>query len=251
MNKHLITALLSMFFLTVWMLVYKKSHDTSRKRKRITLWIGTHLPGNPKRNYYFIVLFLYLVPPILFSFLLTHFVGIKIGDMFSLEPQGGITFVYLIILSFIAGVSLTILVTNLLIHFIPGIDIPSQIGSVMWIEATMDFPRKIVWIFPFMSACCEEIFFRGACLFSFLFIGMPEMMAIILVTALFLANQLYLVETPVQAIVIGTGSFFLSVMGCMLVLLTNSIIPSMLMHAIYAAFFVNNASFADKKGYVQ
>ena len=82
MNKHLITALLSMFFLTVWMLVYKKSHDTSRKRKRITLWIGTHLPGNPKRNYYFIVLFLYLVPPILFSFWLPHFVGIKIGYVF-------------------------------------------------------------------------------------------------------------------------------------------------------------------------
>lgn len=127
---------------------------------------------------------------------------------------------------------------------VPGIDIPNNINKVAWIESTMEFPKNIAWVFPFSSACVEELFFRGACLFAFTGVGINPYIAMLLVTIMFVFNQVYLVDNKVQAIVIGSGSLFLSILGCFVAGITGTVLPSMFAHALYAVFFFrSNDSF--------
>lgn len=243
MSKILIV-FFSLVFMMIWLLIYKRSYDSPRKRKRITLWIGSHFRGDAKRIYYFAVLILYLGLPMLFGWLLLRIANVPYAEMFTVNEALQFSPVYLSVLSFIGGVTLSILATNIMLTIAPKMDIPSNINKVAWIESTMEFPKQIAWIFPFSSACIEELFFRGACFFAFTGVGINPYIAMIIVTIMFVFNQVYLVDNKVQAIVIGVGSMFLSILGCFVAGLTGTVIPSMIAHAIYAVFFIrSNDSF--------
>ena len=239
MSKILIVAF-SLAFMILWLAAYKKSYDNPRTRKKITLWIGSHFSGNAKTIYYYAVLVIYLSLPMLFGWLLLKIANVPYTEMLTINNDLQINFVYLCVITFIGGVTLSILATNIILIIAPGIDIPNNINKVTWIESTMEFPKQIAWIFPFCSACAEELFFRGACFFSFVGVGIDPYIAMLLVTVMFVANQVYLVNNPIQAIVIGSGSLFISVLGCIITGLTGAVIPSMISHAIYAAFFVRS-----------
>ncbi len=232
------TLIIAVAMLTVWMLCYKKSYDNPRHRKRITMWLGKYFPNNPKMVYYFLVFIIYLGLPALFGWLLTKYANVPFADVFTISST--ISPVYLIAVGFIGGVTMSIFATNLMLAISPKMDIPNNINKVTWIQETLVFPKRIVWIFPFLSAAAEEFFFRGACFFSLLAAGMPVIWAIAVVTVLFIANQVYLVDNAVQAAVIGAGSLFISIIGCLIVLITGSVLPSMIVHAVYAGFFVSS-----------
>lgn len=251
MKQSILTVAMAVIMLTVWMLCYKKSYDTPRKRRKATLWIGSHFRGNAKIIYYFLVLIIYLGLPMLFGWLLLSYTGTPYVGMFTLDAELSVNPAYLTALGFFGGVTVTILSTNLMLALLPQLDIPNNINRVAWIEATMEFPKPVVWVFPFMSACVEELFFRGACLFAFVSAGIPPLWAALIVTAMFVANQCYLCDNAVQGVVIGTGSLFISLIGCLMVSMTGSVLPSMAAHAIYAAFFVNSNNSFDTKGYAK
>ena len=236
------TIIIAFVMLAVWMLCYKKSYDNPRLRKRITMWLGTYFPRNPKMVYYFIVFVIYLGLPVLFGWLLTKYAGVPFSNVFLISST--INPIYLIVVGFIGGVTMSIFATNMMLAVNPKMDIPNNINKVTWIEETLVFPKKIVWLFPFLSASAEEFFFRGACFLSMLAVGVPVVWAVAVVTVMFIANQIYLVDNAVQAAVIGAGSLFISIIGCLIVLITGSVLPSMIVHAVYAGFFVSsNVSF--------
>lgn len=108
MSKVLIV-FFSFLFMMTWLIIYKKSYDGPRKRKKITLWISSHFSGDAKKIYYYAVLILYLGLPLFFGWLLLKLANIPCGNMFAVNPDLQISPVYLSITAFVGGVTLSIL----------------------------------------------------------------------------------------------------------------------------------------------
>lgn len=122
---------------------------------------------------------------------------------------------------------------------VPKIDIVGEMASVAWIKGVFQVPRKIAWLLPFLSASFEEVFFRGVLLKSLIASGMNIILAISVVTLAFVLNQVLLTDTITQGVVLGFSSIFISLVGSILFVASGSIIPSMIVHASFAGFYVN------------
>ncbi|HLP60471.1 MAG TPA: hypothetical protein VK186_16645, partial [Candidatus Deferrimicrobium sp.] len=68
-------------------------------------------------------------------------------------------------------------------------------------------------------------------------LAVSPFLAILLVTFLFLVEQWLQLRTAVQRIMIGFGSFAISLIGGILVIYTGSIIPAAVAHMSFVVFY--------------
>src|SRR5262249_25319048 len=92
---------------------------------------------------------------------------------------------------------------------------------------------------PLGAAVFEETFFRGA-VFLILINNFPQTgayFAILVCTLLFVMQQVLQTDTFGQGAILLIGSTSISVVGCIVTLLTGSFLPTLLCHMAYAVFY--------------
>ena len=117
-----------------------------------------------------------------------------------------------------------------------------QDGERFLIELRPGAPelRKIRMLYPTSAALFEELFFRCIIFFVLLkrfdWIPLPVMMMI--VAALFIIEQVVCTQKVKQAVAMAVGALAISFAGCLMIVITNSIIPAIICHEMYVIFYL-------------
>ncbi len=230
----LITATLC---LSVWLYIFRLSYSSFYFKNRIKLTLSS-LFGIPV-TYAFSVFetVIYCTLPLLSTIIIAIVGDIRISDLFGKVHVG-----HMLIITSLATISAMSIMAILLIFVMSAhknIDISTEMSKVRWISGINVFPRKVAWIIPMISACFEEVFFRGAFFNSLIHAGLNIGVTTGIVTLAFVINQCILADTLNQRIILGTSSFAISVVGCIAYLSCGSLIPSLVMHASFAGFYTN------------
>ncbi len=118
----------------------------------------------------------------------------------------------------------------------------TSINNVVWISHiyTMKSKFKRVSLTAF-SAIFEEVLFRGI-FFSLILTSLNNniIASIVIVTVLFVLQQSIMLSTKDQILIIGSSSALLSIFGCLLFILSGTIIYSCILHALFAGFYVGD-----------
>lgn len=95
-------------------------------------------------------------------------------------------------------------------------------------------------LYPTSAALFEELFFRCIIFFVLLkrfdWIPLPVMMMI--VAALFIIEQVVCTQKVNQAVAMAVGALAISFAGCLMIVITNSIIPAIICHEMYVIFYL-------------
>ncbi len=116
-----------------------------------------------------------------------------------------------------------------------------ELSSIPWIAGLKNVPSSITVILAASAGAIEELFFRGILLYIMLYhFLLTPMLAVAIVTVLFLIQQLIQLKTVFQCVVIAAGCIAISVVGGLLVIYTQSIIPAILCHVFFVVFFMRS-----------
>ncbi|HEY8474213.1 MAG TPA: CPBP family glutamic-type intramembrane protease [Natronosporangium sp.] len=121
----------------------------------------------------------------------------------------------------------------------PTVDVPGAVAGVHWIREVLALPPAWRWLAPMSSAAVEEFYFRGVFLTGLLLPGAPVWVAIGVSGAVFTAGQVLLTERALPALVLGLSSVVLSVLCGLLVVVTGTVLPAIVVHASFAGFYTN------------
>ena len=114
------------------------------------------------------------------------------------------------------------------------------ISEINWVKVSFNLPRKIRMLYPTSAALFEELFFRCIIFFVLLkrfdWIPLPVMMMI--VAALFIIEQVVCTQKVKQAVAMAVGALAISFAGCLMIVITNSIIPAIICHEMYVIFYL-------------
>lgn len=116
------------------------------------------------------------------------------------------------------------------------------IRSIGWVSVSYNLPKSIRFFYPTSSAFLEEMFFRGS-VFMVLYTQFPEIpvwVSIGIVCLLFIIQQAINTQEPIQAVAISMGAISISLVGCLLILATDSILPAILCHMLYVGMYLYN-----------
>jgi membrane protease YdiL (CAAX protease family) len=96
---------------------------------------------------------------------------------------------------------------------------------------------------PLGAAIFEEVFFRGAVFLVLIndFVQTGSYLPILVCTVLFILQQVLQTDTLGQGLILLIGSTSISVVGCITILYTGSLLPTLLCHAAYAFFYLRLA----------
>ena len=242
MNKQVLFILsLTVLFMCVWLGIFKYSYSNGRTRNKIAMFISSHTIIPVTYSFSIIATIFYSGMPLLGAFLISKIFDIHLLRMFR-DYQGTIALPIDIIIGLLAVMAVDSVPLVLLSVFNPKIRIDKEMQEVNWISGISKIPGKWSMMIPFISACCEEIFFRGAVLAALIHAGMSFWLASMIVTILFVLNQVYLTKRAVQAFVLGASSVAISAVSCLLIAITGNLIPSLVIHASFAGFYANNKS---------
>ena len=142
-------------------------------------------------------------------------------------------------LAFIGQTSLTGLMMHLLLTAKPTMDVFLELTKITWVRYTLMMPGIMRVLSPIGAAIVEEVFFRGA-VFLVLINAFPQTGAyfsILACTVLFVVQQVLQTDTLGQGLILLIGSTSISIVGCIATLYTQSFLPTLLCHAVYAWFY--------------
>ena len=216
----------------IWLAAYRLPFSSTRTRQRVRLRLSS-LTGVPSK-YVFPVLgtVIYLVLGVAAAYVLGGPLTLLRWD-FSLAA-GALT-----VLAAAGASALTAFAMSVLYAANPRTDIPSAVTGVRWVQEILALPGPWRWIVPAASAAVEEFFFRGVVLMGLLALGAPAWAAIVIAGVLFIVGQLVLTETRAQAVVLGLSSVTISLIGGLLTVVEGSVLPAILIHASFAAYYTN------------
>ena len=114
------------------------------------------------------------------------------------------------------------------------------ISEINWVKVSFNLPRKIRILYPTSAALFEELFFRCSVFLVFLtkFPWVPLPVSILIVTILFMIEQVVCTQKVKQAIAMSAGSLAISLSGCLMIVITGSIIPAIICHEMYVIFYL-------------
>jgi hypothetical protein len=170
--------------------------------------------------------------------------SLGIWTMLGISPVELFHFNTEVFFALLIGIIGELSVTNLAsysMYIYSGKDLRTGISEVKWIRGVWNLPEKFAPFAPAVGGATEEIFFRGAVVFSVLALTDSAWLAVLLATVLFVFQQLLQVETLLQRIVIGTTCIIISLIGCFLVLWTGSLIPAIFAHGSSVIHFIGLA----------
>ncbi len=233
-----------------WLAVYRLPLRTPRARQRFRLVVTsrTGLPG----RYVFPILgtVIYLVAGLLAALALglaspagpgLAGSGLAAALARPLHWRPGLSGVALTLLAVLGASALTAFAMSVLYALRAGVDVPGAVTSVRWIQEVLVLPRRWRWLVPMTSAAVEEYFFRGVLLTGLLATGAHPWLAIAISGALFTTGQVVLTENRLQALVLALSSAVLSVVGGLLVVVTGSVLPAIVVHASFAGYYTNTS----------
>lgn len=114
------------------------------------------------------------------------------------------------------------------------------ISEINWVKVSFNLPKKMRMLYPTSAALFEELFFRCIIFFVLLkrfdWIPLPVMMMI--VAALFIIEQVVCTQKVNQAVAMAVGALAISFAGCLMIVITNSIIPAIICHEMYVIFYL-------------
>lgn len=165
--------------------------------------------------------------------------GFNIFQFFSLETK----YIVYIFIGFVAQLSLSSMILLIISAFKNNINWFKVIREVTWVSLMSNMPKALRPIYPLLGATFEEIFFRGT-VFMIHIIYFPEMgivLPIILATGLFVLQQVLNTDTAIQGVVISIGAIVISVIGCLLILYTESFLPTLICHLLFVIFYLGGS----------
>ena len=154
----------------------------------------------------------------------------------ALEPR----YAVFIPVGIIAQVSLSSLILMLIASLNTKADWFSVVLNIPWVRISALLPRYLSLLYPLSGAFVEELFFRGT-VFLILLIYFPQagiVVPVLVSSVLFVIQQVLNTDSLTQGLLISIGSVTISVVGCLLILLTGSLLPALLCHELYAVFYV-------------
>ncbi len=149
-------------------------------------------------------------------------------------------FLLLILLGIMAQVSLANLFISLYLKIIrhKRINPFFEIQNSPWISGIMRLPKFFIPFAPVIGGLLEEFFFRGVILIILVTkFTVSPLLAIGIITFLFMVEQWLQLRTAAQRIMIGLGSLAISFIGGILVIYTGSIIPAAVSHMFFVVFY--------------
>lgn len=239
MNKQIIYVLLTIVLLMIlWLGLFKLSYSNSRIRNKIAMLISSHTRVPVSYSFSLFATVFYSSMPLLGSLILSKAFGFSLLPLFT-NYTGATALPVDILIGLLAVMSIDSVPLVMLAVINPKIRIDKEMQEVNWIAGISKIPGKLSVLIPCISACCEEVFFRGAVLSAITYAGMSFGNAAVITTIFFICNQVYLTKKPVQAFVLGASSLAISIVSCVLIGLTGNLIPSFVIHASFAGFYAS------------
>lgn len=114
------------------------------------------------------------------------------------------------------------------------------ISEINWVKVSFNLPRRIRVLYPTSAALFEELFFRCSVFLVLLlkFDWVPLPISILIVAVLFIIEQVVCTQKFKQAIAMSAGSLAISLAGCLMIVITGSIIPAIICHEMYVIFYL-------------
>lgn len=114
------------------------------------------------------------------------------------------------------------------------------ISEINWVKVSFNLPRKIRILYPTSAALFEELFFRCSVFLVLLtkFDWVPLPISMLIVAVLFIIEQVVCTQKVKQAIAMSAGSLAISLAGCLMIVITGSIIPAIICHEMYVIFYL-------------
>lgn len=220
-----------------WLALYRLPLARPRVRQRVRLAVAS-VTGLPPR-YVFPVLgtLIYLATGLGAIAVVTLVGPAPLGQ--ALSWQVSLPAVALTVLVVVGAAAATGFAMSLLYALRPGVDVPGAVAGTGWIREILVLPPAWRWLVPMSSAAVEEVFFRGVVLVGLLTHGASVPVAIVVSGALFVAGQVVLTERGLAAVVLGSSSIVLSALCGLLVVVTGSVVPAVIVHASFAGYYTN------------
>ncbi|QSB06866.1 CPBP family intramembrane glutamic endopeptidase [Natronoglycomyces albus] len=224
---------------TAWLAVYRLPFHSHRTRKRVKLAVSTHTGLEARYVFPILGTLIYLAAGIAAIAVVVATSGPGWLDMLAWNMT--LHSVALTGFAMVGAACLTGFLMSMVYAIRPQVDIPGAVNNVVWIREVMALPVQWRWAVPMSSAAVEELFFRGVVLVGLLAADAPIWFAVLASGLIFTAGQVILTENPLQALVLTLASVVLSVVGGLLVIITGSVLPAILVHAAFAGFYTNNS----------
>ena len=114
------------------------------------------------------------------------------------------------------------------------------VSEINWVKVSFNLPRKIRVLYPSSAALFEELFFRCSIFLVLLlrYDWVPLPISMLIVAALFIVEQVVCTQKFKQAIAMSAGSLAISLAGCLMIVITGSIIPAIICHEMYVIFYM-------------
>lgn len=220
-----------------WLALYRLPLSRPRTRQRFRLAVSS-ISGLPARYVFPVVgTLIYLALGVAAIAAVTWWGEVPLADALAWDIDAkGVAATALVA---IGSGSLTAFAMSLLYAARPGVDVPGAVAGVGWIREIMMLPPRWRWLVPMTSAGVEELFFRGVFMVGLLAHGAPVWVAIALSGLVFTLGQVLLTERPLAALVLGVSSVVLSVLCGLLVVVTGSVLPAIIVHSSFAGLYTN------------
>ena len=240
MKDRIIAVLIfAVIYMTVWLSIFVFTYKNSKVKNKISMFISTHTGLSASYAYSLFATIYYCIMPLIGGIVIMKMAGLNFFDIF----HRGSDNILRTFLCFVTGelVVMSIVAVPMVIYAVlhPEVRIDEAIKDINWISGISRLPGKIPMLIPCISACCEEFFFRVVLFVVLVALGMPALYAMIIVTLLFVINQVVLTKNGLQAFVLGVSSFCISLVSCLLIVITGNVIASFVIHASFAGFYAN------------
>lgn len=237
--EHKVIILFALLYTIVSVIIYGKLLDKlaySRLIEKVGSFLMLYSKAPKFKIQVVFCWFAYLATGLLLSVAAILLFQDNIGKLYF-----GFQLSYLPILFYGFIAQITLSCTSLLVikAFHPTLQWDKVIGNVEWVRVSRQFSSVIRIIYPMSSSFCEELLFRGVLygIFKELFKEQGILLPIIIVAIAFSMEQILNTQTLIQAIGLMIGSLFVSVVGCIMIEVTGSVLPAILSHMMFAMFY--------------
>lgn len=197
--------------------------------------------------YAFLMAFIYFLNLLIFSVIISLFYNVNIFPYFLIKRE----YIAYIFVGVIGELSLIAVIASFLFIFPfmrKGKSIGEEISSIPWVKSVWSVPPSFRWILVVSSAFLEEVFFRGV-LYIMLRVKFPNVsfiIFIIIVSFIFSVEQVLQTVNFKQGFVLWTSSIVISVVGCLLLEYTGSLIPALVSHISFVIYYFKQTESSKK-----
>jgi hypothetical protein len=231
-----------------WFAVYKLPFARPRVRTRIGMAVGGALGVNAAVGFMIVGTISYVGSGAMFIAIQMTLTGVSLDALFG-GPVTETT-LWALCLAVVGAVSWIGVWMAALHAARPNLDIPSVVNSVPWVRASLALSARYRWLVPLCGAVVEETFYRGAVALGLVAGGFEPAVAALIAGTLFTVTQMGMTQTAQQAAILGVSSVVVSVFGSLLVLSSGSLLPAVVLHGAFAAFYCRNSWTLARPGVV-